>query len=100
MKHLQLASYLLALNAILILVLYQGSILYQIFGIFSLLLAVGVRNEIKVAIKIALIYAGFEFIFALLFLIVGNLLSAIDAGISLLIVHDIVGYIQEKYGES
>ncbi|WP_372913909.1 hypothetical protein [Pyrococcus kukulkanii] len=63
-------------------------------------MAVGVRNEIKIAIKVALIYAVFEFLFALLFLIAGNLLSAIDAGISLLIVHDIFGYIQEKYGKS
>ncbi|ASJ16177.1 hypothetical protein A3L04_03320 [Thermococcus chitonophagus] len=100
MKPLQLASYLLALNAVLIFVMYQGSGLYQAFGLLSLLLAVGVRSEVKIAIKTALIYAGAEFFFALLYLMVGNLLSAIDAGINLLIIHDILTYVQEKYGKS
>ncbi|AFK23287.1 hypothetical protein [Pyrococcus sp. ST04] len=99
MKPLKLAGYLLALNAILLLIYSKRSNLYLGFSVFSLLLAIGVMREVKIAIKVALIYAGIEFLFALLFLIVGNLLSAVDAGISLLIIHDIIGYIQEKYKE-
>ena len=47
----------------------------------------------------ALIYAGIEFFFALLFLIAGNIYSAVDAAISFFILHDILGYIQAVYRE-
>ncbi|AEC51309.1 hypothetical protein PNA2_0392 [Pyrococcus sp. NA2] len=83
-------------------VYYQsmGGLSYLLFSILCFLLAFGVRNEVKIAIKIALIYSGLEFLLALLLLIAGNILSGVDAAISLLIAYDILGYIQKKYGQS
>ena len=99
LRPLQLATYLLALNGILLLYYAYAwsSLVYLIFAIFSLLLAYGVGQENKGAIKVALIYAGLEFFFGLLFLIAGNIYSAVDAAISFFILHDILGYIQAVY---
>ncbi|AAL81960.1 hypothetical protein PFDSM3638_09235 [Pyrococcus furiosus DSM 3638] len=94
MKPLKLATYLLILNSFLLL-LYSYSIYYA-FAIFSFVLAIGVMKRIRLAIKLALIYAGIELFFSLLFLMAGNIASAVDATISLLILHDIISYVQEK----
>ncbi|NJE85771.1 hypothetical protein E3E23_08045 [Thermococcus sp. CX2] len=97
MKRLTLATYLLFLNGFLLLYYAYsfGSVVYLAFGLLSMGLAYGLVRKNRTAIKIALIYAAIEFFFALLFLIAGNLLSAVDATISFLILHDILGYIQE-----
>ncbi|AEK73981.1 hypothetical protein GQS_10440 [Thermococcus sp. 4557] len=97
MKRLGLATLLLSINGVLLLYYAYawGSLVYLAFALFSLLLAYGVGQENRTAIKVALIYAGIEFFFGLLFLIAGNLLSAIDAAISFFILHDILSYIKE-----
>ncbi|ANF21870.1 hypothetical protein [Thermococcus piezophilus] len=97
MKRLTLATYLLFLNGFLLLYYAYsfGSIVYLAFGLLSMGLAYGLVKENRTTIKIALIYSAIEFFFALLFLIAGNLLSAVDATISFLTLHDILGYIQE-----
>jgi membrane-bound ClpP family serine protease len=97
MKRLGLATLLLSINGFLLLYYAYtwGSLIYLAFALFSLVLAYGVGQENSTAIKIALIYAGIEFFFALLFLIAGNVYSAVDAVISFFILHDILGYIQE-----
>jgi predicted membrane protein len=101
MRRLGLATSLLSINGILLLYYAYtwSSMVYLAFALFSLLLAYGVGQENKTAIKVAIIYAGIEFFFALLFLIAGNLYSAIDAAISFFILHDILGYIQQVYRE-
>ena len=101
MKPLRLATYLLSLNGILLLYYAYAwsSIVYLAFALFSLLLAYGVGAENRTAVKVALIYALVEFFFALLFLIAGNIYSAVDAAISFFILHDILGYIQAVYRE-
>ncbi len=101
MKKLGLATLLLSINGLLLLYYAYawGSLVYLAFALFSLLLAYGVGNENKGSIKVALIYAGVEFFFALLFLIAGNVYSVVDAAISFFILHDILGYIQEVYRE-
>ncbi len=101
MKRLGLATLLLSINGVLLLYYAYawGSLVYLAFALFSLLLAYGVGQENRTAIKVALIYAGIEFFFGLLFLIAGNLYSAVDAAISFLILHNILGYIQAVYRE-
>ena len=101
MKRLQLATYLLAIDGFLLLYYAYSwaSLVYLSFALFTLVLAYGVGRENRTAIKVALIYAGAEFFFGLLFLIAGSLYSAVDAAISFFIMHDILGYIQEVYRE-
>ena len=101
MKRLALATLLLSINGVLLLYYAYawGSLVYLAFALLSLLLAYGVGRENRRAIKVALIYAGIEFFFALLFLIAGNVYSAVDAAITFLILHDIIGYIQDVYRE-
>ncbi|AEH23835.1 hypothetical protein [Pyrococcus yayanosii] len=98
MKPLKLATSLLFLNGLLLLYYAHslGSRAYLAFSLFSIGLALGLLWESRKAVKVALIYAASEFFFALLFLMAGNVLSAIDAGISLLIIHDIIGYIEKR----
>ena len=97
----KLATYLLAIYGFLL--LYHaytwGSPVYLAFALLSLSLAYGIGRENRTAIKVALIYSALEFFFGLLFLIAGNLYSAVDAAISFFIMHDILGYIQEVYRE-
>nr|WP_297464656.1 hypothetical protein [Thermococcus sp.] len=99
MKRLQLATYLLAIYGFLLLYYAYswGSLVYLAFALLNLSLAYGVGRENRTAIKVALIYSALEFFFGLLFLIAGNLYSAVDAAISFFIMHDILGYIQEVY---
>ncbi|ASJ07500.1 hypothetical protein [Thermococcus pacificus] len=101
MKRLGLATLLLSINGLLLLYYAYAwsSLVYLAFALFSLLLAYGVGRENRTAVKVALIYAGMAFFFGLLFLIAGNLYSAVDAAISFFIMHDILGYIQEVYRE-
>ncbi|WP_048146538.1 hypothetical protein [Pyrococcus abyssi] len=99
MAMLRTATYLLFLNGFLLLAYGKNAPVYLAFSVLSFILAFGVMKEVKFAIKVALVYSGVNFFFALLFLMAGNLSSSIDAAISLLIVHDILGYIQKKYGE-
>ncbi|BAA30906.1 hypothetical protein [Pyrococcus horikoshii] len=98
---LRIATYSLLLNGILLLAYYyiNSSYVYLAFSIFSFMLALGIKNEIRLAIKITLVYSGIEFFLALLLLMAGNITSSIDAIISLLILHDIIGYAQRKYGK-
>ncbi|WP_148881950.1 hypothetical protein [Thermococcus aciditolerans] len=97
MKRLALATLLLSINGVLLLYYAYswGSLVYLAFALLSLVLAYGVGAENRTAVKVALIYSAIEFFFALLFLIAGNLFSAIDAAISFFILHDILGYIKE-----
>jgi len=101
MKRLQLATYLLAIDGFLLLYYAYSwaSLVYLSFALFSLILAYGVGRENRTAIKVALVYAGAEFFFGLLFLIAGNIYSAVDAAISFFILHDILGYIHDVYEE-
>ena len=101
MKRLQLATYLLAIDGILLLYYAYAwsSTVYLSFALLTLILAYGVGRENRAAIKVALIYAGAEFFFGLLFLIAGSIYSAVDAAISFFIIHDILGYIQDVYRE-
>ncbi|AFL95862.1 hypothetical protein CL1_1665 [Thermococcus cleftensis] len=101
MKRLTLATLLLSINGVLLLYYAYawGSFVYLSFALLSLSLAYGVGRENRTAIKVALIYAGISFFFALLFLIAGNLLSAVDTAINFFILHDILGYVQEVYRE-
>ncbi|WP_457741914.1 hypothetical protein [Thermococcus sp.] len=100
-KPLQLATYLLTINGILLLgyAYYWNSVIYLFFGLLNLVLAYGVGKENRTAIKVALIYIAIEFFFALLYLISGDLYSAVDATISFFIMHDILSYIQWVYRE-
>jgi len=101
LKPLRLATYLLTINGVLLLgyAYYWSSPVYLAFALFSLLLAYGTGVENRTAVKVALIYALVEFFFALLFLIAGNVYSAVDAAISFFILHDILGYIGAVYRE-
>lgn len=101
MKRLALATLLLFVNGILLLYYAYagGSGVYLAFGLLSVGLSYGVSKEHRKAIQLALIYAGANLFLSLLFLIAGNLYSAVDAGISFFIVHDIIGYVQEVYRE-
>jgi predicted membrane protein len=101
MKRLSLATLLLFINGVMLLYYAYAwnSIVYLLFAFLSLILAYGVRRENRTAIKVALIYVGINFFLALLFLIAGNLFSAVDAAISFFVIHDILGYIQEVYRE-
>ncbi|WP_297420296.1 hypothetical protein [Thermococcus sp.] len=101
MKRLQLATYLLAIDGVLLLYYSYSwsSMVYLAFALFTLVLAYGVGRENRTAIKVALVYTGLEFFFGLLFLIAGNIYSAVDAAISFFIMHDILGYIQDVYRE-
>ncbi|MCD6372143.1 MAG: hypothetical protein J7L37_01125 [Thermococcus sp.] len=101
MKRLALATLLLSLNGIMLLYYAYAlsSPVYLTFALLSLLLAYGVGRESRTAIKVALIYAAVEFFFALLFLMTGNVFSAVDAAVSFFIMHDIMGYIKEVAGE-
>ncbi len=101
LKPPKLATYLLAIDGVLLLYYTYAwsSTVYLSFAILTLLLAYGVGRENRTAIKVTLIYAGAEFFFGLLFLIAGNVYSAVDAAISFFILHDILGYIQDVYRE-
>ncbi|WP_297437134.1 hypothetical protein [Thermococcus sp.] len=101
MKRLSLATLLLFINGVMLLYYAYAwnSIIYLLFAFLSLILAYGVRRENRTAIKVALIYVGINFFLALLFLIAGNLFSAVDATISFFVIHDILGYIQAVYQE-
>ncbi len=97
----RVATYLLAINGLLLLY-YAYSLsspVYLFFALFSLTLAYGVGTGSRTAIKVALIYVFAEFFFALLFLIAGNVYSAVDAALSFFIIHDILGYIKAVVGE-
>ncbi|HDZ35715.1 MAG TPA: hypothetical protein ENH81_02220 [Thermococcus sp.] len=101
MKRLALATLLLSINGVMLLYYAYSwsSGIYLAFALMSLLLAYGVGRENRTAIKVALIYVAVEFFFALLFLIAGNVWSAVDAAVSFFVLHDILGYIQEVAGE-
>ncbi|NJE76976.1 hypothetical protein [Thermococcus sp. ES12] len=105
MKRLRVASSLLFLSGFLLLyyAYYLASPIYLTFAIFNMGLGYGVGIENKTAIKVALIYAGVTFFFALLFLIAGNPMALIEVAISFFIIHDILSYIKavvkEEEGE-
>ena len=101
MKRLSLATLLLFINGVMLLYYAYAwnSLIYLFFAFLSLILAYGVRRENRTAIKVALVYIGINFFLALLFLIAGNLFSAVDATISFFIIHDIFSYIQAVYKE-
>ena len=101
MKRLSLATLLLFINGVMLLYYAYAwdSLIYLFFAFLSLILAYGVRRENRTAIKVALVYIGINFFLALLFLIAGNLFSAVDAAISFFIIHDILSYVQEVYRE-
>jgi hypothetical protein len=101
LKPPRLATYLLALNGLLLLgYAYRwSSVTYLFFGLLNLALAYGVGRENRGVIKVALVYAALEFLFALFYLISGNLYSAVDVLMSFIIMHDILSYIKLVYKE-
>ncbi|NJE05445.1 hypothetical protein E3E36_04665 [Thermococcus sp. M36] len=100
MKPLRLATFLLSINGLMLLYYAYSwsSAVYLTFALLSLVLAYGVRRENRTAIKAALIYSGASFFLALLFLIAGNLYSAVDTAVNFFILHDILDYIKEAAG--
>jgi hypothetical protein len=105
LKPLQLSTILLALYGLLFLGEFYmtASKVYLAFGILALFLAYGTGKANKIAILLALIFSGLEFLMAIFYLMAGAILYVIDAGMSFFIIHDIVGYIgstsKEEGGE-
>ena len=97
-KPLFLSVFILILYGLIFLGQYymNGSFIYLIFGLFVLVLAYGVVMKSKVAITVALLFSAFEFLMALFYLMSGAVLYAVDAVMSFLLLHDLIGYIEES----
>lgn len=93
---MRLSVYLLFLQAFFLLYTFEKSAgglsyIYLGFGALNVLLGWGLLKGYKRAAKITLIYKGIDLFLAILMLIAGVLLQAINAGIDILIIHDLVG---------
>jgi len=92
----KLSAYLLFLQAFFLLYGFEKSAgglsyIYLSFGVLNVLLAGGLLRGYRSAAKITLIYKGIDLFLAILMLIAGALFHAINAGIDILIIHDLVG---------
>lgn len=97
MKKLRLSIYLLFLQGFFLLYFAYQSGYYTVYVLFALLnfiLASGLSRENRTAVKASLIYKGIDLFLSVLYLMAGDVLSGISAAVDLLIVHDIIGYIQ------
>ncbi|WP_456396767.1 hypothetical protein [Thermococcus sp.] len=97
MKKLRLSIYLLFLQGFFLLYFaYQSGYyaVYVLFALLNFLLASGLSRENRTAVKASLIYKGIDLFLSVLYLMAGDVLSGISAAVDLLIVHDIIGYIQ------
>lgn len=101
LKSLMISTLLLTIYGLMFMAYYYrtGSEVYLAFSLFALALAYGTGRKIKSAVKVALIFAGLEFLMALFYLMSGALLYAVDAAMSFFIIHDIMSYIGEAYRE-
>ncbi len=98
MQKLRLSMYLLFLQGIFLLYFAYKSGYYTVYVIFAILnftLVFGLGRKNKTAVKTALVYKGIDLFLSMLYLIAGDIFSGISAAIDLVIVHDIIGYIQE-----
>jgi len=69
------------------------------FSLLNIFLAWGIFRGQKRAFKIAVIYKGLDFFFAILMLMAGSLPQALNAGIDLLVLHDLIGLFGQKEKE-
>ncbi|MBP1910959.1 hypothetical protein [Thermococcus stetteri] len=101
LKPLMVSTLLLTIYGLMFMAYYYrtGSEVYLAFSLFALALAYGTGKENRTAVKIALVFAGLEFLMALFYLMSGALLYAVDAAMSFFIIHDIMSYIGKVYRE-
>ncbi|WP_461863257.1 hypothetical protein [Thermococcus sp.] len=97
MKELRISTYLLFLQGFFLLYFAYQTGYYTVYVLFALLnffLASGLTRENRSAVKATLIYKGIDLFLSVLYLMAGDILSGISAAVDLVIVHDIIGYIQ------
>ncbi|NJE25429.1 hypothetical protein E3E22_02080 [Thermococcus sp. MV5] len=98
---MKLAVYLLFLQSLFLLYYsaeasgIEESMLLS-FGLLNFLLAWGIIKGKTQAVKVTIVYKGIDLFFALLMLMAGSLSQALNAGIDLAILHDLIGLFGRK----
>ncbi|MCD6139791.1 MAG: hypothetical protein J7J05_02430 [Thermococcus sp.] len=101
---MKLAAYLLFLQSLFLLYYSSGArnierYMLLAFALLNFLLAWGIFRGQKRVVKIAVIYKGLDFFFAILMLMAGSLPQALNAGIDLVVLHDLIGLFGQKEKE-